>query len=326
MRHTRAVLPLLFVCGLLAVTQLKAQDSTNNSPRDQLRQLTTQLQQSPDDQTLREKIINLAETVSPAPVLPEEAGRRMARGVTAFKEAKSASDYKDAVVEFEKAALAAPWYADAYYNLGQARAKAEDYGGASASLKLYLLAAPGAKDAADAKTLMYEMEYKQEKADKERSAAQANAQQQAQSQQLVETFRGTWYSAECGLPGKSFVASITKGCTAAEFGGSNWMSSARGQGPPVSQFEIENDGTVKIVPTVTSMLAGCEGGFVFGIPQGASFSDIRWEFRPNDGPPRQIWSRIGNDGKGLWISCKRPMSGEDATVRYGYVFWSRTPL
>jgi hypothetical protein len=158
MRHTCAVLPFLFVCGLLAVTQLEAQDSTNSSPRDQLRQLTTQLQQSPYDQELREKIINLAETVTPAPVLPEEAGRRMARGVAAFKEAKSVSDYKDAAVEFEKAAMAAPWYADAYYNLGQARAKAEDYGGASSSLKLYLLAAPGAKDAADAKRLMYEME------------------------------------------------------------------------------------------------------------------------------------------------------------------------
>jgi uncharacterized caspase-like protein len=145
--------------------------STSSRDLDQLQQLTTQLQQSPGDQALREKIINLARTMSPPPALPEEAARRTARGIAVYKEAKSVSDYKEAVAEFDKAIMAAPWYADAYYNLGLARAKAEEYAGASVNLRLYLLAAPGAKDAAEVKTLIYEMELKQEKADKERSAA-----------------------------------------------------------------------------------------------------------------------------------------------------------
>jgi len=161
---------------LISPWPLFAQDaranSSTTSPQNQLQQLTTQLQQSPGDQALRERIINLARTMVPPPTLPEETERRMARGVVAFKEAKSVSDYKDAVAEFEKATLAAPWYADAYYNLGLARANSEDYAGAAASLKLYLLAGPGAKDAAEAKALAYEMEYKQEKADKKQSEEQ----------------------------------------------------------------------------------------------------------------------------------------------------------
>src|SRR5579863_2353015 len=115
----RTILALL--CLSLLSGSLLGQ--TNAPASDQLQQLTAKLQQSPGDQPLREKIINLAKTMDPQPALPEEATRRMARGFTAYKEAKSVSDYKDAVAEFEKATLAAPWYADAYYNLGQARAK-----------------------------------------------------------------------------------------------------------------------------------------------------------------------------------------------------------
>ena len=245
----------------------------------------------------------------------------MARGFAAFKDAKSVSDYKDAVVEFEKATLAAPWYADAYYNLGQACAKAEDYAGASASFKLYLLAAPGAKDAADAKILMYEMEYKQEKANKEQSATQANAQRLAEAQRLVETFRGTWYGMQCYV-GMVSTASLTRGCTGQEAAGKNWSQFRGPNGVQALQFEIENDGTVKM--NGMSVWAGCEGD-VFGIPQGASFQSIRWEVRPKYGTPRQIWSSIQNDGSYLRISCNRPLSGEDATVPYRYVVWTRTP-
>jgi tetratricopeptide (TPR) repeat protein len=185
--HSICLRSLLLLGCLLALTHLQAQVAASSSAHDQLQQLTTQLQQSPGDQALRERIIALALTLSRMPAVPEETERRMARGIAAFKDAKSIGDYKDAVTEFEKAALTAPWYADAYYNLGQARAKTEDYAGAAASLKLYLLAAPGAKDAAAAKTLMYEMEYKQEKANKQRSAAAANEQARAEKEEKTHT-------------------------------------------------------------------------------------------------------------------------------------------
>ncbi len=60
-----------------------------------------------------------------------------------------------------------PWLAEAYNNLGVAQDKAGLYGPAIQSLKLYLLAAPDASDAKPVKNLIYEIEYRQEKAAKE---------------------------------------------------------------------------------------------------------------------------------------------------------------
>lgn len=54
------------------------------SPREQLQQMVEQLQKAPSDSALRERIIKLALTVKPSPVLPPEAERRMARGGAAF--------------------------------------------------------------------------------------------------------------------------------------------------------------------------------------------------------------------------------------------------
>ena len=105
---------------ILVMPSLVAQADAPSSAS-QLQQLTAQLQQSPGDQALREKIIALAQQLKPAPTLPDEAERRMARGAAAFKAAQSAADYQDAVKEFTQATLAAPWYGDAYFNLGLAQ-------------------------------------------------------------------------------------------------------------------------------------------------------------------------------------------------------------
>src|SRR5688500_367571 len=97
------------------------------TPREELKQMFEQLQKTPKDNALREKIVKLAVEIKPAPAIPEEAERRMARGGAAFKSATPASDYQDAVKEFEQATLAAPWYGDAYFNLGVAQDKAGNY-------------------------------------------------------------------------------------------------------------------------------------------------------------------------------------------------------
>ena len=48
------------------------------SPREQLQQMVEQLQKSPTDNALREKIIKLAQNIKPTPAVPEEVERRMA--------------------------------------------------------------------------------------------------------------------------------------------------------------------------------------------------------------------------------------------------------
>lgn len=154
------------------------------SPREQLSQLATQLQATPSDTALRERIIKLAQEIKPPPAMPEEVERRMARGSAAFKAAKSENDFKDAVREFEQASLAAPWSGDIYYNLGVAHDKAGDYGASIRNLKLAMLAAP---DSRETRTLLYEVEYRQEKA----SSPEAQAvKRQVQGDALLQALDG----------------------------------------------------------------------------------------------------------------------------------------
>jgi tetratricopeptide (TPR) repeat protein len=148
---------IILLTGLVAMPlAVQAQ-----SARKRLEQLVQQLQNNPDDDALRENVIRLAITIRPSPALPDEAERRMARGIAAFKAAQSVADYQNAVTEFSQATLAAPWYGDAYYNLGVAQDKAQQYDAALRSLKFALLASPGSKDIKD---LTYQVEYRKEQA------------------------------------------------------------------------------------------------------------------------------------------------------------------
>jgi tetratricopeptide (TPR) repeat protein len=154
------------------------------SPREELQQMVEQLQQTPNDNALREKIVKLALTLKPEPVLPPEAERRMVRGSAAFKGATSVTGYQDAVKEFEHATLAAPWSGDAYFNLGVSQDKAENYEAALRSLKLARLASPDSKEI---QTLIYEVEYRQEKINSPEAQA---ARQKQKEEELVRSLDG----------------------------------------------------------------------------------------------------------------------------------------
>ena len=130
-----------------------AQKKTGGSA-ETLHQFVEELKKNPADHVLREKIINLALTMKPAPAVPEDAERSMARGIARFQRAA----YNKAISEFEAAANAAPWLAAAYYNLGMAQEKAGLYEEAIRNLKYYLLSAPDAKNARDVKNKIYALE------------------------------------------------------------------------------------------------------------------------------------------------------------------------
>lgn len=175
-------------------------------PREELKQLTAQLQSNPSDTALRERIIKLAQTIKPAPPLPEEAERRMARGAAAFKGAKSQSDFKDAAREFEQASLAAPWSGDIYYNLGLAQDKAGDHALAVRSLKLALLALPTSKET---KSLLYEVEYRAEKANlPEVQAARTREQQEAMIRSLDGAMFGHEFRDAAGTVTARFAVEV----------------------------------------------------------------------------------------------------------------------
>jgi hypothetical protein len=114
----------------------------------------------------REAVIAAARLRKAAPAVPEEAERRMTRGAAAMKAAASPAELKEAAGEFEAAANAAPWLADAYYNAGVAYAKAGEHALAAQEYRLYVSAAATAEEAKDGKAKLYEEEFLAEKAAK----------------------------------------------------------------------------------------------------------------------------------------------------------------
>lgn len=157
------------------------------TPHAQLQQMVEQLQKTPADNALREKIIKLALALKQTPALPPEAERRMARGAAAFKGATATTDYQDAAREFEQATLAAPWYGDAYFNLGVVQDKAGNFEGALRSLNYARLAAPDSKEI---KALIYEVEYRMEKAN---SPAARAAREKEAAQRFIASLEGAKY-------------------------------------------------------------------------------------------------------------------------------------
>ena len=125
---------LIVALALLALTaSLYAQ-----SPREQLQLLTAQLQKTPNDSALRERIIKLATSIKPAPAIPEEAREPFVMGATVLKKAGDPTGISKAVDLFTQALNVAPWFADAYYNRAIARETAGRFEAAMEDLKVYL--------------------------------------------------------------------------------------------------------------------------------------------------------------------------------------------
>lgn len=215
---------IIFIFTFLALTA----NAYAQSPREELQQMVGQLQKTPNDNTLRERIIKLAAEIKPAPAIPEEAERRMARGAAAFKSATPGSDYQDAVKEFEQATLAAPWYGDAYFNLGVAQDKAGNYEAALRSLKLAQMASPDSKEI---KALLYEVEYRGEKAnaaEAEKRWRQAKADDMRKREEAKKFQRQTWAKDLARWMTENYGRSLLSKvqhcfyCTDEDARGSNW--------------------------------------------------------------------------------------------------------
>jgi len=169
---------------ILAAVVWSAPTGKTTSQQGQLKQLITELQNTPEDNALREKIIALVQKMRPRPALPQEARRPFMKGTTFMKDATSASDYELAITSYKEALLIAPWWPEAYYNLALTQESAGKFDEAIQSLKFYLLTKP--KDAQHAEDRMYALEAKKEKAAKEEArAAQATRDEEARAAQAA---------------------------------------------------------------------------------------------------------------------------------------------
>ncbi len=185
MKSTSSLLIVVFTFLVLAA------GANAQSPREQLQQMVEQLQKTPTDNALRERIIKLGAEIKPAPAIPEEANHAFVKGNVFQKEAKDASGYELAISAYREALRAAPWWGDAYYNLAVALESGRKFDEAIASIKLYMASVQaGSAEAREAQNRVYAIEAKSEMASKQ-AAARAAAERERKKTEFAGLV-GTW--------------------------------------------------------------------------------------------------------------------------------------
>lgn len=135
--------------------------------------------------------------------IPEEARKHFIMGETMFKAANTADDFAQAVSQFSQAALQAPDWPEARYNLALAKESAGDFSGAMDDLKIYQQFKLSDSEARTVQDKIYAIEAKQQLkvSDSAAKAASDSANVQAAENSKKEVFikkiLGNWsqYSA-----------------------------------------------------------------------------------------------------------------------------------
>ncbi len=175
--RARTILLGVMLLPLFCATGLPARAQTAN-PQDTLNQYVAALQKDPENAALRAKTIAFAQTITPAPEIPEEARHHYIRGSVFAKEAKTDAEFETAIQEYLQAIYIAPWWGNAYYALAMIQKTSGQFDAATANLKLALLTKMDEKDAKDAQDQIYAIEVEKELATKRSAEAQAAADQQ----------------------------------------------------------------------------------------------------------------------------------------------------
>lgn len=146
------------LCGLVLLA-LFATSTYAESTREQLKQMVGQLQQSPSDNALREKIIKLAQQLKPALAVPDAAVEFEGRAQFAFKSAQSNDDFLAAAREYEKAVTAAPWVSGYYSDLCTIYEKAGKFEDAKRNCEFSLIGLADAAQITDIKRRIAGLKY-----------------------------------------------------------------------------------------------------------------------------------------------------------------------
>jgi tetratricopeptide (TPR) repeat protein len=276
--------------------------------RELLDRSVQELQKSPEDRTLREKIIKLSLSIKPGLTIPEDARRHYLKGLALQKAAQTPREAEAAVAEFRQALLVAPWWPEAYFNLAEALERAGRYQEAIDTLKLYLVARPG--EARKVQDRIYMMEGEQEHArvaaaEKEEQETKERAEKEEmerrrreeleeieklrreeirreQTRRLLASLRGTWRVWACN--------SILLDCLDTDL----LTSSVAWKYNRDSEPLFLGDGTVVIAGRGNSELAR-----LLGTPNGPSADDIMWKCEWRDGTSTPAWvSNFSYNAKG----------------------------
>lgn len=126
-----------------------------SNPRAALMQQTAQLNKDYPSIGIRRLIIKLASELKPAPAIPEEARKHFVEGTAIVKAAKNPAQQALAAQSFTEALKIAPWWGDAYYNLGVAQELAEKYDEAEQAFNFYLLSNPSETERREVQDRIY---------------------------------------------------------------------------------------------------------------------------------------------------------------------------
>jgi TolA-binding protein len=113
-----------------------------------------------DDISTRRLILKLASELKPAPAIPEEARKHFVEGTAIVKAAKNPAQQALAAQSFTEALKVAPWWGDAYYNLGVALELTEKYDEAEQAFNFYLLSNPKAAEKREVQDRIYALSAK----------------------------------------------------------------------------------------------------------------------------------------------------------------------
>lgn len=124
MRTRSASILVCFLLGAMAMGVAQSQRPASPRPsadalaRKNFAAALAEYRAQPDSAELRDKVIRLARAVKQAPAIPDEARNYFEQAMAQMQKVVNNEDLKAVAKLFEQAAQAAPWYADAYYNLG----------------------------------------------------------------------------------------------------------------------------------------------------------------------------------------------------------------
>jgi tetratricopeptide (TPR) repeat protein len=237
--------------------------------------LVQELQQSPLDRALREKVIKLALASKPIPAIPEEARRPFVRGNTVMADAKSADDYARAAQLYLEALTVAPWWGDAYFNLAKARELQQEFANATDALNFYLMTVPPANEARKVQDRIYALE---EKRDSRNKSLEIQRQAEAAKNQRKEWANSIASQINARFAGRSFwshlcVVGTSMRTSEEQAKGSCWR---RGRDLRTAATSAtvggESDDIVLMPSYLSSSPVYC------AIPKGPGLSDLGWGF------------------------------------------------
>lgn len=137
------------------VKQARFLEHIRSNPSAAFVELTARLKGNPANDNMRRLVLKLASELKPAPAIPEEARKHFIEGTAIVKSAKNPAQQALAAQSFTEALKVAPWWGDAYYNLGVAQELAEKYDEAEQAFNFYLLSNPRATEKREVQDRIY---------------------------------------------------------------------------------------------------------------------------------------------------------------------------